>query len=58
MNRSSVFSAIDLVPTLLKITGTKYPQDIEFDGECLPDVLLGKSSESRKLPLFFRRPPD
>ncbi|MDC0200833.1 sulfatase-like hydrolase/transferase [Verrucomicrobia bacterium] len=58
VNRSSVFSAIDLVPTLLKITGTKYPQDIEFDGECLPDVLLGKSSESRKLPLFFRRPPD
>ena len=58
VNRSSVFSAIDLVPTLLKITGTKYPQGIEFDGECLPDVLLGKSSESRKLPLFFRRPPD
>jgi len=58
VNRSSVFSAIDLVPTLLKITGAKYPEGIGFDGECLPDVLLGKSSESRKLPLFFRRPPD
>ena len=58
MNRISVFSAIDLVPTLLKITGAKYPEGIEFDGECLPDVLLGKSSESRKSPLFFRRPPD
>jgi len=58
VNRTSVFSAIDLVPTLLQITGTKNPQGIQFDGESLPEVLLGKSSESRKSALFFRRPPD
>jgi arylsulfatase A-like enzyme len=58
VNRTSVFSTIDLVPTLLQITGTKNPQGIQFDGESLPEVLLGKSSESRKSALFFRRPPD
>ncbi len=58
VNRTSVFSAIDLVPTLLDITGTKHPKGVTFDGESLPDVLLGKSSASRRAPIFFRRPPD
>ena len=58
MNSSSVFSAMDLVPTLIKIAGAESPEGIRFDGECLPDVLLGKSSGSRESPLFFRRPPD
>ncbi len=34
------------------------PNPIEFDGEVLLDVLLGKSDASRTQPLFFRRPPD
>jgi arylsulfatase A-like enzyme len=58
INQKTVFSAIDLVPTLLKITGTKAPKNVKFDGESLPDVLLGKSDASRKQDLFFRRPPD
>jgi uncharacterized sulfatase len=57
-NKKSIFSAIDLVPTLLEITGTKVPEGIKFDGESLPSVLLGKSIESRKQDLHFRRPPD
>ena len=57
-NRESVFSAIDLVPTILEITNTTPPEGIKFDGEPLPDVLLGESQSSRKAPLFFRRPPD
>ena len=57
-NKKSIFSAIDLVPTLLEITGTKVPEGIKFDGESLPGVLLGKSIDSRKQDLYFRRPPD
>ena len=58
VNRESVFSAIDLVPTLLDIAGVSPPPGISFDGESLPEVLLGKSRASRKKALFFRRPPD
>ena len=58
INQKSIFSAIDLVPTLLEITGTKAPKDVKFDGESLPNVLLGKSNASRKQDILFRRPPD
>jgi arylsulfatase A-like enzyme len=58
VNTSSVFAAFDLVPSLLKIAGLASPPSIVFDGQSLPDVLLGKSEASRSLPLFFRRPPD
>ena len=58
INQKSIFSAIDLVPTLLTITGTKVPENVKFDGESLPDVLLGKSNASRKQDILFRRPPD
>ena len=58
VNQKSIFSAIDLVPTLLDITGTKVPKNVKFDGESLPDVLLGKSNSSRKQDILFRRPPD
>ena len=58
VNRTSVFSAIDLVPTLLEITGTPQPEGVNFDGESVPDILLGKSTASRKAPILFRRPPD
>lgn len=57
-NRESVFAAIDLVLTLLELTGTPYPEGAEFDGEPLPDVLLGSSNASRSAPIYFRRPPD
>lgn len=58
VNKTSVFSAADLVPTLLKITGCSAPEGVTYDGEALPDILLGKVKTSRKDPLFFRRPPD
>jgi uncharacterized sulfatase len=53
----SVFSAIDLVPTLLDLTGTPKPDEVKFDGEPLLNSLLGKGG-SRRAPIFFRRPPD
>jgi len=58
VNRRSVFSAVDLVPTLLDITGSPRPKGIEYDGESLPTTLLGKADNSRKAAIYFRRPPD
>lgn len=57
VDASSVFSAIDLVPTLLEMTGTSASGEFDYDGESLVPVLLGKGG-SRAAPLFFRRPPD
>lgn len=57
-NKESVFSAIDLVPSLLEITGVKVDDSTDFDGESLGPVLLGTEKGSRKAPLYFRRPPD
>lgn len=57
VDKESVFSAIDLVPTLLTLTDTPFPEDTTFDGETLVSTLLGEGG-SRKAPLFFRRPPD
>jgi uncharacterized sulfatase len=57
-NRSSVFAAIDLVPSLLEVAGAEKPAGVSYDGEPLPDTLLGKSQESRQAPVFFSRPPD
>ena len=58
VNRTSVFAAIDLAPSLLALAGIQPPSDVNFDGQALPDVLLGKSQVSRSGPLFFGRPPD
>lgn len=57
-NKISVFSAMDLVPSLLDIAGVSPAADLVFDGESLAPVLLGRGTESRKAPLFWRRPPD
>jgi arylsulfatase A-like enzyme len=57
-NRTSIFAAFDLAPSLLEIAGVPKPINVQFDGEPLGDVLLGRSSASRENPLFFRRPPD
>lgn len=58
VNDESVFSAIDLVPSLLEISGVGLPEGVSFDGEPLPEVVLGTSKASRSQPIFFRRPPD
>jgi len=57
-NKDSVFSAMDLTPSLLKMTGAQPPANANYDGEVLLDVLLGRSNESRKSPIYFSRPPD
>lgn len=57
-NNTSVFSAIDLKPSLLAFSGVK-PSDNEItDGENLIETLTGTSYLSRQAPIFYSRPPD
>ena len=57
-NPTSFVAAIDLLPSLLTITGSPKPAGATFDGEDMSQVLLGKSTASRSAPIFWRRPPD
>lgn len=57
VNRTSVFSTLDVAPTLAALAGANVA-DQSLDGEALVDVFLGKSEASQTKPLFFRRPPD
>jgi len=56
-NKTSVLAAIDLVPSLLAISGVNQPEEKPYDGLDLHEVLLGQSQASRSAPLFFSRPP-
>lgn len=55
-NKESVFSAIDLVPSLLSLTNTD--SDVDYDGEEMIKTILGESNSKRQSPIFFSRPPD
>ncbi len=57
-NKESIFSAIDLAPSLLTLTGAKAPADTQYDGEDVSETLLGRSNDGRQGEIFFRRPPD
>jgi uncharacterized sulfatase len=61
-NQTVVFQSIDLVPSLLKITGIINDPQVtktNFDGEDFSEILLGRTiDQSRQKPIFWRRPPD
>lgn len=57
-NKKSVFSAIDLKPSLLEFTGIKESAETVTDGESLIKTILGESNASRQEPIFYSRPPD
>lgn len=57
VDTNSVFSAVDLVPSLLKLVNIDQPASVKYDGEQLLPILLGEGG-TRTAPLFFRRPPD
>ncbi len=57
-NTTSVFSAIDLTPSLLTLAHAKPSAGTIYDGEDVLDTLLGKSTAGRKAEIYFRRPPD
>lgn len=58
VNRDSVFSAIDLVPSILDLTGTPHPEGVTFDGKSVVDAITGEKDVSREAPIYFCRPPD
>lgn len=56
-NTENYFSAIDLKPSLLDLTGVE-SENVLTDGENMLPTLLGKTQKSRKSPIFWARPPD
>ncbi|MCC9598946.1 sulfatase-like hydrolase/transferase [Stieleria sp. JC731] len=56
-NETSILCALDINRSLYELAGATLP-DVELDGENLSTTLLGQKSESRKEPIFWRRPPD
>ena len=56
-NDRSVFSSIDLVPSILSLAGVQVQKGL-FDGQDLGATLVGKEQGSRQAPLCWRRPPD
>ena len=53
-----MLAAFDLPPTLLALVDIEPSSVAEFDGQSLPDILLGTRSTSPQRDLYFRRPPD
>lgn len=53
VNEQSVFCALDLFPSLCAIAEVPLPPGTDFNGENLSSTLLGKSSASRRAPLFW-----
>jgi uncharacterized sulfatase len=57
-NETSVLSSVDLVPSLLRLSGAAGVEGVGADGMELSDTLLGKAAGTRTKPLFWKRPPD
>ena len=54
IDKSSILSAVDLLPTFCELAGAKLPADYQPDGVSQVSVLLGNSSKSRTKPLFWK----
>lgn len=57
-NETSVVSAVDLTASLRRLAGATAAADARPDGSDVSDALLGKMTEGRTQPLFWKRPPD
>jgi uncharacterized sulfatase len=57
LNDTAIVSAIDLVPSLLRVAGLD-SSTMSFDGEDCSKALLGNHAGGRTKPLVWRRPPD
>jgi uncharacterized sulfatase len=58
VNSQSILCALDLNRSIYSITGASLPDPSVLDGEDLASTLLGKQRGRRKVPIFWRRPPD
>jgi arylsulfatase A-like enzyme len=58
-NDRAVLAAMDVVPSLLRLSGVAVPGGVKFDGVDASDVLLGKAETVRREDVIcWRRPPD
>ncbi|MEZ5039962.1 MAG: sulfatase-like hydrolase/transferase [Saprospiraceae bacterium] len=57
-NKESIFSAIDVKPSLMQFAGIDDSENSLCDGENLIETMLGQTMASRKAPVFYTRPPD
>ncbi|MEZ6126803.1 MAG: sulfatase-like hydrolase/transferase [Planctomycetaceae bacterium] len=57
-NDSSVLCALDVNRSLYSFAGIQPDGAHKLDGEDLMHTLLGKSTDGRRAPIFWRRPPD
>ncbi|RYG58634.1 hypothetical protein EON80_26760, partial [bacterium] len=56
VNQTAVLSAVDLLPSVLKLAGVK--ETPQGDGTDLSATYTGKNVVGRTKPLFWKRPPD
>ncbi len=54
VDRVSLISAVDLLPTFCEIAGAELPADYQPDGVSQVDVLKGATVPSREKPLFWK----
>ncbi len=54
IDRTSIFSAVDLLPTFCEIAGVKLPSSYQPDGVSQLTTLKGKGKSLRKKPLFWK----
>lgn len=54
IDKSSFFSAVDLLPTFCEIAGVKLPEDYSPDGVSQVSTFKGKGKAIRKKPVFWK----
>ena len=54
VDKESILSAVDLLPTFCELAGVTLPKEYTSDGISQVDALLGKGSAMREKPLFWK----
>ena len=54
VDRESLISAVDLLPTFIELAGAKFPEGYNPDGISIVKTLLGETMPSRGKPLFWK----
>jgi len=54
LDRNSIFSAVDLLPTFCELAGIQLPKDYTPDGISQVDTLTGNGDKLRQKPLFWK----
>ena len=58
VNRKTVLSGVDLLPSVLALAGIERPGAINLDGTDLSAAFTGQAKPDRRKPLFWVRPPN